>query len=104
MSISKPFFALPLLMAVLVLSLAVSGSARRLEADRPTGGEAAAVCRRRPSCLTVPQRPVPAATFIRPRFLLHDQRPKQPSMPSWSLKISSGCYTPNMAILYFSLS
>jgi len=43
MSISKPFFALPLLMAVLVLSLAVSGSARRLEADRPTGGEAAAV-------------------------------------------------------------
>ena len=39
MSISKPFFAVPLLMAVLVLSLAVSG----LEADRPTGGEAAAV-------------------------------------------------------------
>ncbi|PUZ77523.1 hypothetical protein GQ55_1G378800 [Panicum hallii var. hallii] len=42
MTMSKPF-ALPLLMAVLVL-LAVSGAARRLEADGSTGGgEAAAV-------------------------------------------------------------
>ncbi|TKW41483.1 hypothetical protein SEVIR_1G319300v4 [Setaria viridis] len=39
MSISKSF-VLPLLMAVLML-LAVSGSARRLEGDRSTGGEAA---------------------------------------------------------------
>ncbi|RLN09719.1 hypothetical protein C2845_PM11G26580 [Panicum miliaceum] len=43
MSISKPF-ALPLLMAVPVLVLlVVSGSARRLETDGSTGGEAAAV-------------------------------------------------------------
>jgi hypothetical protein len=39
MSISKSFI-LPLLMAVLML-LAVSGSARRLEGDQSTGGEAA---------------------------------------------------------------
>ena len=47
--------------------------------------------RRRPSCHTVPQRPVAAATF-RPRFLLQDLLPKQPSMP-WSLKRLSDLYT-----------
>ncbi|CAN6239497.1 unnamed protein product [Urochloa humidicola] len=39
MATSKPF-VLPLLMVVL-MALAVSGSARRLEGDRSTGGEAA---------------------------------------------------------------
>ncbi|CAL5019481.1 unnamed protein product [Urochloa decumbens] len=39
MSTSKPF-VLPLLMVVLML-LVLSGSARRLEGDRSTGGEAA---------------------------------------------------------------